>query len=138
MPEYDHLVDDARGDSTCGREGCGHSFDWHSVLEPGCGCSIEDCAGRIERLTEVADQASRNVVQEITDEIDAGNSHLLTRNELADFINWWVNHSRLPANEVIYLAMEHGETGPNHEILILKTIRDELAHEYFVEKGYEK
>lgn len=73
------------------------------------------------------------VIDEITDEIDNGDAHLMTRNELVEFIDWWVLlDSELNANQQIADAMERA-----NGFTIPLIHRERLAKMFFVLKGYE-
>lgn len=77
-------------------------------------------------------QAGRKaVIEEISDEIDSGDAHLMTRNELAEFIDWWINLGTDDnANAVIYDEMNNGNASvARHQ---------KIAKEFFVHKGYER
>lgn len=80
------------------------------------------------------------VVGEIVDEVDNGDAHLMTRNEVAAFIEWLVTDESATGlgsddnniNGVIYEFMNDGEWVPSHT-----SFANAAAKAWFVKKGYE-
>lgn len=83
----------------------------------------------------------QRVLNEIKADVDEGNAHLMTRNELAEFIQWLVTDERsaglgsidMNVNEVIYLFMENGDWTPS-----MQSFAEAAAKKFFVQKQYEK
>lgn len=88
-------------------------------------------AGMPGPTAELEALSSRGTMAEIRDEIKAGDAHLMTRNELVEFMQWWVDHPELDANNLIANAME-ANAG-----FLLEDETERLAHEFFQLKGYE-
>lgn len=87
-----------------------------------------DEAGYLENLP-IGRQA---VIQEITDEIDSGDAHLMTRNELKEFMQWWLDQpNERNSNEMNYQAMDQ------HDGILVAEDVEIVAKAYFVHKGYE-
>jgi hypothetical protein len=100
----------------------------------------EQSAQTPEEAQQVAD-GRQSVIDEISDEIDSGDAHLITRNELAEFVEWLVTDENASLdlgndlyeiNSVVTDFMEWGEFRE-----MSKTFAKDMAKRFFVRKGYE-
>lgn len=82
------------------------------------------------------------VVDEIVREVEAGSAHLLTRNELAEFVEWLVTDEgsaidfgldTIEINSVVFDFLQHGTFRASS-----KAFAADVAKRFFIHKGYEK
>lgn len=112
------------------------SYSDVDLMEPhGFKVPIENC---ISRWWEMYEDNSRDVIDEIVNDIDSGEAHLMTRNELAEFIQWLfvpVNSEQPSPSEKFMdeldRLIQHGDFHFDQQLA------NEIAKAYFVEKGYE-
>lgn len=74
------------------------------------------------------------IIAEIADEIDSGNAHLLTRNELVEFMVHIVDGDEF--SDAVYELQNHGHGEAAMEKF--KAFAEDFAKRWFVECGYER